>query len=94
MLSITIDVNGVPVEVIDVVNRGPVGGTYDHGDHPGGGGLRVYEWTVRPASATVLRRVTERGTVEHRRSDGATQLGLQVLASLLLSREARQPRLR
>lgn len=93
MLSITIDVNGVPVEVIDVVNRGPVGGTYDHGDHPGGGGLRVYEWSVRPAPSKV-RRVVERGTVEHQRDAGATQLALQVLASLRLAREKRQPRLR
>jgi hypothetical protein len=83
MLTIQLLVNGDRIDEIEVVNRGPVGGSdgasFDAGDSEGGGGLRRYEWRV---SRTTKSK--HRGVVVHRRSDGARALAMHVLADIEL----------
>jgi len=77
VLKVTICVNdGDPIEVLEIVNRGPVEGVYASDDGPGGMGARSY--TVRRADG---RPPT--GKFIHRRRDGALVCVAHAIETLL-----------
>jgi hypothetical protein len=76
-LTVTVAVNGQPIERLWVTNRGPVSEV--EGDDPGG--LREYEW-VWSADGNELH-----GTVVHARRDGALRLVALAVAAVLDFRE-------
>ncbi len=71
-LSITLRINGHTIDTLTATNQGPPDGEYAKGDHPGGGGVRVYVWESTKGPA---------GTLRHRRSDGAHRLAEHILAA-------------
>lgn len=73
MLTLTLDVNGRVINIVKIVNRGPIDKEYADGDGPGGGGIRRYEWTALNGA---------QGLVHHARSDGAEALAAKVLADM------------
>ena len=75
MLTITLAVNDERIQHVEVVNSGPVGGTYAVGDGPGGDGERVYVWRCGVLA----------GEVRHFRRNGAAALAHQVLGDVRLA---------
>jgi hypothetical protein len=71
-LRVSLSINGVCIDSVEIVNRGPIGGEYAEGDEPGGPGLRSYEWVSTEKS----------GWVRHRRDDGAHALAAKVLTEI------------
>lgn len=72
MITVDVAINGTSLHHIEVVNRGPLGGTYVGGDWPGGGGPRVYRWTCGEMV----------GEVVHERASGAPLLAAAVLLAV------------
>lgn len=81
MMEVVVRVNRATVTRIEVRNRGPIDGRFDEGDHPGGDGPRLYEWT------STTDRV--HGTVLHTRGDGPDTLAMIVLAAHATARARR-----
>lgn len=76
-LTVTVAINGDPILTITATNRGPAGGDYTDGDHPGGPGPRTYFWQASDGRS---------GHLVHRRD-----LGTAVLASALLDHWEAKP---
>lgn len=72
-LRVTLDVNGKTIDIIKVINRGPVGDQYELGDFEGGDGERHYVWSSINGQS---------GDVIHARRDGASALVAKVLNEL------------
>ena len=69
MLEVVITVNDIVIRRVAIYNRGPVGGVYENGDHPTGGGPRHYEYESGHLAGEVI----------HARREGADVLVASVL---------------